>query len=497
MNTKCLITASIFALISASATKAADVMVPHQPTTATSTAFVAPTFTWSGFYLGGQVGGFLSKPDMSGIDKDKIIPLHKDLSFKLSGFEGGFYAGSNIDLGDSFVFGIDTDLIWSGQKQTKTITIGASGNAVVDNLIARSRRSASTTPPTTPPTTPVSTNSTPAAKSTQTSTISTVKTPSAPSGGSSTTQTAPATEATQRSPALSTTGTSATSKPAAEKPAASVRASSSETRRNTSSERSAQGVSSTQTSSARSEAPVQSSAPTKTVAAQASSINGAGVGAHGQSSAHHGAGYGAGKNSHGSGNPHGSAANPHGASSHSSNPHSSKPHGEQKVAGHGAQSAQAADESATNVYGIEQVKNEIAALGNAALGLEQGSEVETLSHTLKQNWAGATRVRIGFAADRFMPYIAGGVAYTQLQDTISISFKKGDGKVVSSKDLADETKTMIGYTIGGGVDFAMLDNVIVRAEYRYSDFGKKKFANERLEIRYKTNDFRVGVAYKF
>ncbi|OPB35333.1 hypothetical protein Btaycd_005810, partial [Bartonella taylorii] len=136
---------------------------------------------------------------------------------------------------------------------------------------------------------------------------------------------------------------------------------------------------------------------------------------------------------------------------HGANPHSSNPHVGQKVAGHGAQGAQAADKNATNVYGIEQVKQEIA-----ALSLEQGREVESLSHTLKQNWAGATRVRIGFAADRFMPYIAGGIAYTQLQDTLSISFKKGDGRVVSSKNLTDETKTMIGYTLGGGVDFAML-----------------------------------------
>ncbi|WP_375706288.1 outer membrane protein, partial [Bartonella sp. AA2SXKL] len=87
--------------------------------------------------------------------------------------------------------------------------------------------------------------------------------------------------------------------------------------------------------------------------------------------------------------------------------------------------------------------------------------------------------------------------YTQLHDTISISIKKNDESVVASKNLTDEKKTMIGYTLGGGVDFAMTDNILLRAEYRYSDFGKKKFAKEKLEINYKTNDFRVGVAYKF
>ncbi|WP_156850897.1 outer membrane protein [Bartonella refiksaydamii] len=119
----------------------------------------------------------------------------------------------------------------------------------------------------------------------------------------------------------------------------------------------------------------------------------------------------------------------------------------------------------------------------------------------KEKWAGATRIRIGFAAvDRIMPYFAGGIAYAQMQGTSTVTGKKkGEynkpGKIISgSKDM---TTTMVGYTLGGGVDFAMADNVLLRAEYRYSDYGKKKFKNDDAEFNYKTNDFRVGVAYKF
>ncbi len=150
------------------------------------------------------------------------------------------------------------------------------------------------------------------------------------------------------------------------------------------------------------------------------------------------------------------------------------------------------NEKSASVYGIEEVKKVAA-----SLGVDQGGRAETLTHTLKQNWAGATRLRIGFAADRIMPYVAGGIAYTQLQDIVSISLKEQDGEAVSRKNLTNETKTMIGYTLGGGIDFAMTDNVLLRAEYRYSGFGKKKFAKEKLEVNYKTNDFRIGVAYKF
>ncbi|WP_156850462.1 outer membrane protein [Bartonella refiksaydamii] len=129
---------------------------------------------------------------------------------------------------------------------------------------------------------------------------------------------------------------------------------------------------------------------------------------------------------------------------------------------------------------------------------EEVAVTKSVQHTLKQKWSGAARVRVGFAIDRMMPYIAGGIAYAQLQNTFKL--KEADTKnraMGFSESLHDEKKTMVGYTLGGGVDFAMTDNIIMRAEYRYSDFGKKKFAHERTELGYKTNDFRVGVAYKF
>ncbi|GAA4663230.1 hypothetical protein GCM10023262_09390 [Bartonella pachyuromydis] len=111
----------------------------------------------------------------------------------------------------------------------------------------------------------------------------------------------------------------------------------------------------------------------------------------------------------------------------------------------------------------------------------------------KQKWSGATRVRIGFAAaERIMPYVAGGVAYTQIEASYGVV---NDKTFVAG--ASHETATMVGFTIGGGIDFAMTDNVLLRAEYRYSDYGKKKFFAEEKEYYFKTNDFRVGVAYKF
>ncbi|UNE54603.1 outer membrane protein [Bartonella machadoae] len=122
--------------------------------------------------------------------------------------------------------------------------------------------------------------------------------------------------------------------------------------------------------------------------------------------------------------------------------------------------------------------------------------------TYKEKWTGSTRVRVGFAAtERIMPYFAGGIAYAQMQGISMVSGTKKPAENKPSKTVSgtvgDQTKTMVGFTLGGGIDFSVTDHVLLRAEYRYSDFGKKKFKDDDAEFNYKTNDFRVGIAYKF
>jgi len=105
---------------------------------------------------------------------------------------------------------------------------------------------------------------------------------------------------------------------------------------------------------------------------------------------------------------------------------------------------------------------------------------------VKEKWVGATRLRAGYALDRWMPYIAAGVAYGDVQ--------------LKDKDInVSKSKTMTGWTAGVGVDYAVTDNVLLRAEYRYTDLGKKNFAlgGDTYRVKYTANDFRVGVAYKF
>ncbi|AQX27490.1 MULTISPECIES: outer membrane protein [unclassified Bartonella] len=146
--------------------------------------------------------------------------------------------------------------------------------------------------------------------------------------------------------------------------------------------------------------------------------------------------------------------------------------------------------------GRERSVRVVRSVGNVQVRsiAKEGDDPVNASNTLKEKWVGATRLRIGFAVDHVMPYVSAGVAYAQLSDLLTI---RNESKELPIINLIDDTKVFVGYTFGGGIDFAMAKSVILRAEYRYSDFGKKKFAKDRVEIGYKTNDFRVGVAYKF
>ncbi|RVC45454.1 MAG: porin family protein [Mesorhizobium sp.] len=111
------------------------------------------------------------------------------------------------------------------------------------------------------------------------------------------------------------------------------------------------------------------------------------------------------------------------------------------------------------------------------------------SYGSKVDWTAALRGKVGYSVDRFLPYFAGGLAVARqnVNETQSLPFSH------------DATRT--GWTLGLGLEYAATDNLVVRAEYRYSDFGKKLFQVgggwSPLEDRLSINDLRIGAAYKF
>jgi len=105
---------------------------------------------------------------------------------------------------------------------------------------------------------------------------------------------------------------------------------------------------------------------------------------------------------------------------------------------------------------------------------------------IEEGVSGTLRARAGYAADRTLFYGTGGLAWANFSAT-------GNGV-----EKASETRA--GYVVGAGIEHAVTNNVSVKGEYLYENFGKmnQTFAT----IGPARNDLsdhivRVGVNYKF
>lgn len=94
---------------------------------------------------------------------------------------------------------------------------------------------------------------------------------------------------------------------------------------------------------------------------------------------------------------------------------------------------------------------------------------------------GTVRARVGLPIDRFMPYITGGLAWANAR--------------MEDPGLK-ETDTYTGWTIGGGVEVAVTDNITIKGEYLYIDYGGAKFATP-IDFDLTSHVARVGLNYKF
>jgi len=103
-------------------------------------------------------------------------------------------------------------------------------------------------------------------------------------------------------------------------------------------------------------------------------------------------------------------------------------------------------------------------------------------------WLSTVRGRLGYAADRFMPFVTGGAAF-------------GDVRA-STPGFAGASNTNAGWTVGAGLEFAFAGNWTAKAEYLYVDLGKFNCgiscgAIATDNVSFTTNIVRAGVNYRF
>lgn len=102
---------------------------------------------------------------------------------------------------------------------------------------------------------------------------------------------------------------------------------------------------------------------------------------------------------------------------------------------------------------------------------------------------GSARLRAGYAVDRALFYVTGGVAQAKLEYS---GFHSGS--------LASVSRARLGYTVGAGVEYALTDRISARAEYRFTDF-RKSGVSFRIplvigEAETSGHAIRVGVSFR-
>ncbi len=139
---------------------------------------------------------------------------------------------------------------------------------------------------------------------------------------------------------------------------------------------------------------------------------------------------------------------------------------------------------------------------NRAIAIEPGPFPgnEPLRHEI--DWFGTVRGRLGFApTQRLLVYGTGGFAYAHIEQTAGI--------IVPVTDYVNRVEqTEVGWTLGGGIEYALGRNWSVKAEYLYLDFGKSSmtalaadpnFAPFRVNYDWDNDlhSFSIGVNYLF
>ncbi|MBV8791254.1 MAG: porin family protein [Pseudolabrys sp.] len=135
--------------------------------------------------------------------------------------------------------------------------------------------------------------------------------------------------------------------------------------------------------------------------------------------------------------------------------------------------------------------------GQTVLGLETDIDWSSIrgsaacgafSCQTRNDWIGTTRGRIGYAFNRFLPYVTGGAAYGNIK--------------ASTTGFPGASDTRFGWTLGAGAEFALAGPLTAKLEYLYADLGKfdcgaSCTATPPQNVKFNTNIVRAGLNYRF
>jgi outer membrane immunogenic protein len=136
--------------------------------------------------------------------------------------------------------------------------------------------------------------------------------------------------------------------------------------------------------------------------------------------------------------------------------------------------------------------------------------------TVKQTWDAGVRGRVGFLIDpKVLLFATGGASWTRLEATAFCGTPFAAGGFCDPISnffgtASTLSKTLTGWTVGGGIEWMFAHNWLARGEYRYADYGRLSgrffpgfngvvVYGEAIDanVKLQTHTGLFGIAYKF
>lgn len=112
-----------------------------------------------------------------------------------------------------------------------------------------------------------------------------------------------------------------------------------------------------------------------------------------------------------------------------------------------------------------------------------GIDYRAFADTFRQKWIGSGRVRLGYAFERFLPYVTAGLAFT------SATMKAGGAK---------SSNVHAGVVLGLGGEMMITNNVSANLQFLHYRFNAQDYAVlPARNANIVTNSLRIGLNYRF
>jgi len=112
------------------------------------------------------------------------------------------------------------------------------------------------------------------------------------------------------------------------------------------------------------------------------------------------------------------------------------------------------------------------------------------------NYFGTARMRLGYAVDRVMWYATGGLAWGRNEIGASVSLP-----ALGLTAGTNSSKTHVGFAVGGGLEWALVDNWTAKVEYLYLDLGRENYfggvAAGGFDADVTAHTVKLGLNYRF